>query len=277
MTGVRQRPLRVGLRFIRLGGAFGVAALDYFFRVWLRGRSGSGSERTAWMRRHSGRILRVLNLEASYAGQPPTEGMLVCNHLSYLDILVLGQRQPLVFVSKADVRKWPVIGLLTACAGTLFLQRESRCDVVRVANAFAPLIEQGAVVAIFPEGTSSDGRQVLPFRSSLLEPAAANGWRVSPAWITYALDEGAVEDEVCYWRDMSFGAHLLNLLSKNKILAFVAYGEAVPRGSDRKELAGELHQRVRALAEQHGHELANHKGAAHATSASSSNRATETH
>ncbi|MBI3414443.1 MAG: 1-acyl-sn-glycerol-3-phosphate acyltransferase [Verrucomicrobia bacterium] len=253
MSGLRRYPFRVGFRCLQLCGALGVAALDYFFLIWVRNRSALLHERTAWLGRSSARILRGLNVTVTYAGEPPAEGMLVCNHLSYLDIMVLGQRQPVVFVSKADVRQWPIIGPLTACAGTLFLRREQRSDVARVAEAFVPLIAQGAVVAIFPEGTSSDGRQVLPFRSSLLEPAAANGWRVSPARISYVIEDGSVEEEVCYWGDMTFGPHLLNLFSKKRIRAFVAYGEALaPVGVGRKELAGELHRRVCALASEHG-------------------------
>ena len=163
--------------------------------------------------------------------------------------------QPLVFVSKAEVRRWPVLGWLTACAGTLFLKREAKADILRVSESFASLIEAGVVVTIFPEGTSTDSRQVLPFRPSLLEPAAANGWRVSPAWIAYRLEDGSVGEEVCYWGDMTFAPHLLNLLSKKEIRAFVAYGEPVARGMDRKALALTLHGNVCALAQRHRHHV----------------------
>jgi len=105
-------------------------------------------------------------------------------------------------------------------------------------------------VVLFPEGTSSDGTQVLPFRSSLLEPAARYGWPVSAAWIGYSFQEGSVEREVCYWGDMSFFPHLLNLLCKRGIQAHVVYRPQLAAGLDRKQMAKALHleiSRIRTL------------------------------
>jgi 1-acyl-sn-glycerol-3-phosphate acyltransferase len=111
----------------------------------------------------------------------------------------------------------------------------------------AALMRTGFVVVVFPEGTSSDGQQVLPFFSSLLEPAVAGGGPVTPAFIRYELSDGSVADEVCYWGDMTFGPHFLNLLTKREIRAQVRYGDARPPGQNRKQLARELQQAVRHL------------------------------
>lgn len=85
---------------------------------------------------------------------------------------------------------------------------------------------------LFLEGTTSNGHQVLPFRSSLLSPAVENGWPVTPACIGYLLEDGSMEDDVCFWGDVTFMPHLLNLLSRKKIRAVVIYGQPLPPGSD---------------------------------------------
>ncbi|MDB6022473.1 MAG: hypothetical protein JWQ04_2330 [Pedosphaera sp.] len=189
-------------------------------------------------------FLRILHCRVTAQGSPPANGILVSNHLSYVDVLVFGSLQPLVLVSKSEVRSWPVLGPLTRCAGTLYIRRQSRTDVGRLADDLVSVVKAGVVVAIFPEGTSSDGSGVLPFRSSLLGPAAENGWPVTPAWVRYELPGGSVADEVCYWRDMTFFPHLLNLLSKDGFQAFVRFGAPPERKMDRKEMARELQARV---------------------------------
>lgn len=174
-------------------------------------------------------------------------GMVVCNHLGYLDIPVLAATTPMVFVSKAEVAGWPFLGTLARCGGTLFLRREQRGHVAEIALAVGPIIEAGTVVTIFPEGTSSGGESVLPFRSSLLEPAAAGDWPVTPAWISYEVADGKVADEIAYWRDMTFAPHFLNLLSKRRVVGRVRYGTAIRGIRDRKELTRRLQEAVGRL------------------------------
>ena len=247
MSGIQRHPVRVGRKVLGVAGILSFTALIFILRLRLTGKARSIEARAVWLQQCCRRLLRFLNVRVRYTGEPPDHGLLVSNHVSYLDILVLGQRRPMVFVSKSEVRAWPFLGWLTACAGTLFIKRASKGDVLRIAEEFSPLIEQGSVIGLFPEGTSSDGRQVLPFRSSLLEPAVAKGWPVSAAWIGYSLQDGSVPDEVCYWGDMGFGSHLLNLLSKERIDAWVAYGSPVEPGMNRKQMARALHARVCAL------------------------------
>lgn len=246
-----KKKIRVGIRLARVLTLFSFAYLDFVFRIWLTGRASSIRCRANWLQSWSNRFLRILNAKVTFSGTPPPRGILVSNHLSYIDILVLGSLQPLVLVSKSEVRSWPVIGVLTRCAGTLYVRRESRTDVGRLNREIADVANRGVIVALFPEGTSSNGSTVLPFRSSLLGPAEQNGWPVTPAWIHYTLRDGSVADEICYWRDMTFFPHLLNLLSKESFEASVSFGEPVAGGLDRKEMACELHTRVCALKERH--------------------------
>ena len=249
---MKQHPLRVGARLASFCAVAAAALLDYLFNVWLLGRSRSVGTRARWSQRWGAQFLRVLHVRVTAQGAPPTGGLIVCNHLSYLDIPVLAAQHPLVFVSKSEVRNWPIIGWLTRCAGTLFINREQKSDVARLAAEFAPVVAQGVAVVLFPEGTSSDGAAVLPFRSSLLAPASDQGWAVTPAWIGYTLTDGSVGDEVCYWRDMTFASHFLNLLSKGEIQACIAFGLPIAAGPDRKELARQLHAQVCELRERYG-------------------------
>lgn len=244
-----KKKLRAAIRLIRVLGLFTSAYLDYLLRIKLRGRAGSLHERAHWLQFWARGLLRIFNARVSFKGTPPRRGILVSNHLSYVDVLVLGSIQPLVLVSKSEVRSWPVIGPLTRCAGTLYVRRQSRSDVGRLNQEIAGVVNAGVVVALFPEGTSSDGSGVLPFRSSLLGPAEEGDVPVTPAWIGYTLEEGSVADEICYWRDMTFFSHMLNLLAKESFEAFVHFGEPVEGGMDRKEMALELHARVCELKE----------------------------
>jgi len=241
---VKKNWFRVGWRLGVFVSAMVVALFDFWLRVWLRGRAGSLAARTVWMQRWAGNFLTCLHVHVTHEGEPPAAGLLVANHLSYLDIPVLGVCRQMVFVSKAEVRSWPLLGPLTRYAGTLYIQRERRTEVGRLGGEITSVAQSGGVVALFPEGTSSDGREVLPFHASLLAPAAGNGWPVTPAWIHYTLADGAVSQEVCYWGDMTFGPHLLNLLSKKSIRGHVCFGPPVTEKLDRKELARRLHAEV---------------------------------
>ncbi|MFM2295975.1 MAG: hypothetical protein RLZZ350_2388 [Verrucomicrobiota bacterium] len=246
-TSCGVKTFRLAWRFIFFVATLVFVALEFALRVWLAGKRHNARVRCEWMSRSARRLMRCVNLRVEYFGEPPRAGLLVSNHLTYLDILVFGARQPAVFVSKADVRSWPALGYLAKLAGTLFVRRERRADVSPLTAQMSELVQSGVVVIVFPEGTSSDGQKVLPFFSSLLEPAVAGNCAVTPAFIRYDCADGVVADEVCYWRDMSFGPHFLNLLTKRELRATVRFGQPQSAGDDRKKLSRDLHQAVSAL------------------------------
>lgn len=224
--------------------------------AWALRRHGKGADPRGcaqWMQKWSQRHLRAIGMEAEHVGRVPEEGLIVSNHLGYTDIPVIAATRPMVFVSKADVANWPVLGSLARCGGTLFLKREQRGHVAEIAAAFRKIVETGTVIAVFPEGTSSGGGQVLPFRTSLFEPAVANGWPVTPAWVGYRLEagDGTVSEDVAYWGDMTFATHLLGLLAKKRIVGRVHFGEPLRGITDRKEMARRLHAEVCALRARH--------------------------
>jgi len=200
-----------------------------------------------WLQETAEGCRRILALEPRTFGPLPTRGLLVANHLSYLDIILLAALRPCVFVSKSDVRSWPIFGQCAALGSTIFVDRTRRTGVGSVAGQMRAALEDGLLIVLFPEGTSSGGNRVLPFRSALLEPALDLGCPVTAAAIGYSLKEGSVSDEICYWRDMTLLPHLLNVWSKPAIQASLRCGVPRPRGGDRKSLAIELHDEVAAL------------------------------
>ena len=208
-----KRSLRIVARSLWLAGELVLALIKFVALIAAHAGTPDRTTRARWLQNVCRRALRVFHLELRVAGTIPSNGLLVCNHLSYLDIIVLGATAPCVFVSKREVRRWPVFGWFASLAGTLFLRRDKRSDVARLTREMRRLLDTGALVVLFPEGTTSDGRDVLPFKSSLLEPATRQPHGLSAGFIEYALADGSVADEVCYWRDMTLAPHLLNLLA----------------------------------------------------------------
>ena len=198
--------------------------------------------RTAWLRRWSRFACRVVGIRVTTRGSMPRSGLLVCNHLSYLDVIVLSSIRPCVFVAKRDVATWPLFGWLARVAGSIFVDRERRLASADVVDLEA--VADGSLVVLFPEGTSSDGSTVLPFKSALLESAVQLRCPVAAAAIEYAIDDGSVADEVCYWGDMTLAPHLLNLFFKRKIRATCLFSVPRIRSGDRKEIAHELREEI---------------------------------
>jgi 1-acyl-sn-glycerol-3-phosphate acyltransferase len=251
MSGVWRHPLRFVLRFAEFLAFLVRASVHFLWTVQRRGRAGSRRGRAEWLQRWARNGLAIFRCHVEVKGTLPAGGIVASNHLSYVDILVLGSLQPCVFVSKADVRRWPVFGWLAQAGGTLFIRREKRSDVAEVSRQLAPVLAESLPLVMFLEGTSTGGDHVLPFRPSLLEPVVAGGWAAVPVWIGYSLEDGSVRDEVAYWRDMTLLPHLMNLLTKRRLTAHVAFGEPIT-ATDRKELARRLQQRVCELAAQFG-------------------------
>ena len=206
-------------------------------------------ERSSWLQWCSRRTLRVFSVEFESHGPLPPAGLLVCNHLTYLDILVLVALTPAVFVSKAEVQNWPVFGWFAKRSGTLFVDRTRRSDVTRMNTEIDRTLAGGNVLVLFPEGTSWNSREILPFKSSLLEPIVGSKHPLSVGRITYALDDGSVEQDVCYWGEMTFLTHFLNLMTKRHIRARVTFAPIAQPAADRKELARQLHAEVVRLGE----------------------------
>lgn len=147
-------------------------------------------------------MLRILGVSVRLGGPALPAGgplLIVANHVSWLDILVVHAFCPQArFVSKAAVRHWPVIGRLTEAAGTLFIERESKRDALRVVHHMAGALREGDTLAVFPEGTTSDGQAVLPFHANLLQAAIATAAPVQPLVLRYADAQGSPSRAAAY-------------------------------------------------------------------------------
>jgi 1-acyl-sn-glycerol-3-phosphate acyltransferase len=227
----------------------GVILVDYIFTTACAPEKNRRTARAAWLHRACRRHIKIYSCTVSFTGPVPKSGLLVANHLSYLDILVLASITPAVFVSKSEVRQWPLFGWLASLGGTVFIQRERRTHVGPVNREIAATMADGALVVVFPEGTSTNGDAVLPFRSPLLEPVMAGSHPIATAFLHYELDGGDARNEVCYWGDHTFFPHAMNLLGKRRVRATVCFGTFQRTTDDRKELALQLRQAVLELKE----------------------------
>lgn len=199
------------------------------------------------------RLLQVLGIRLRVQGTPVAVGpaLLVSNHISWLDIVVLHASRHCRFVSKSEVRHWPLIGALAAAAGTLFIERASRRDAMRVVHDMSDSLRRGDVLAVFPEGTTGDGLQVLPFHANLLQAAVSAAAPVQPVALKFVTAAtGARSLAPCYVGDDTLVGSLWRTLTSEPIVAVVHYGELQHAGGrDRRSWAAELHQQVSRLAD----------------------------
>jgi lyso-ornithine lipid O-acyltransferase len=204
----------------------------------------SAHDRAIWQQRQAVAMLDAMEVEVEVRGIWPHEGLLVGNHLGYLDILVIASQLPCVFVSKSEVRSWPFIGNLLGAAGTILADRDRRHSAHQTMNEIRGVLEQGLPVVVFPEGTSSDGSRVLPFRSSLLEATSGSTWAAHPMAISYRGSGGDPGRDICYWGDATFLPHLTKLARIDPLKATLAIGQREIRGLPRKETATILRDEV---------------------------------
>jgi 1-acyl-sn-glycerol-3-phosphate acyltransferase len=240
---------RSTLRSFGFALALAFSAADYFREACFFRGGDPLLRRARWLHRWCRVFAKVIGLRVQSRGRAPARGMIVSNHLSYLDIVAYSALAPCVFVAKKEVAAWPVFGWFAQMAGTIFVDRRRRLEVGAANCAIESALRAGAVVVLFAEGTSSGGQAVLPFRSALLDAVRHADDRILPAAISYELEDGSVPDEVCYWGEMTLLPHLLNLFAKRRVRGHVAFGaaEKEPFPASRKDAARHLHGAVAAL------------------------------
>jgi 1-acyl-sn-glycerol-3-phosphate acyltransferase len=194
----------------------------------------------AWVYHNWARgVARITGMCVSVEGRAPSRPfLLVSNHLSYVDIVLLAGQLDCIFVAKRDVRSWPVLGLMIESMDTIFVDRDNRKDLVRVNAEIDSALSAGNGVVLFAEGTSTRGDRVLPLKPSLLDLAAQRNFPVSHATITYSAPQ------VCWYGDMTFPGHFFDLLKLPHFAANLVFGDEPVRETDRKRLAHRLHQRI---------------------------------
>lgn len=196
------------------------------------------------------RVLACLNVQVSVAGQPAEAPCLVvCNHISWLDIMVLGSAVPVAFLSKAEVAQWPVISRLSRAGGTLFIKRGGEDAARRSIEGIRKAFKRQQSVAVFPEGTTGKGHTVLPFHPRLFAAAIESGAHVQPVALRYPHPEG-VHPEVPYVDQQTLVASILGILGCSTIQAEVHVGPAIdPGGLDRRHLADRAREFVVGIVE----------------------------
>ena len=219
----------------------GMAVMTRFPHLEEAGRH----QRIQWW---SAGILRHLGITLQVSGVAPRPSgtLLVANHISFLDIMSLHAAVPHArFVSKADVLKWPLLGWLIRNAGTLFIERERKRDAVRVVHAMAEALRAGDTVAVFPEGTTGAGPQVLPFHGNLLQAAIATGTPVQPAVLRYADAAQPFSTAVEFLGETTLLQSLWRIASARGLCVHVRL--LPPQGSehaDRRALADHLRDQI---------------------------------
>ena len=193
-------------------------------------------------------FLALWGLHLRVLGQPVVNGpvLMVANHISWLDILVIHAARHCRFVSKSDIREWPLVGMLATGAGTLYIERTSRKDALRMVNDIANAMQEGDVVAIFPEGTTSDGRDLLPFHANLIQAAIQAQAPVQPMSLQFIDNQSReITFAPCYIGDDTLIGSMWRTLKAPGITAVVHFGDLQhANGRDRRTWAHDLREEV---------------------------------
>lgn len=206
-----------------------------------------GSERRGAIRRWwSARLLRILDVRLRQSGAlPPSGCMVVANHVSWLDVFVLATLRPARFVCKSDVRDWPLIGWLVASNEALFLERGSRSAAAKLNRTIVAVLMAGDTVAVFPEGTSTDGSAVLPFHGAMLQGAADAASAVVPVALRYVDASGSRCRSVAYCGDISFWESMQSIAAaRNLTVELDVLTPIASPSMDRRELARQAHESI---------------------------------
>jgi len=230
--------LRAGFR---IAGAIGIAMLFLPFQV-ISVACGSRLAQRIPVLIHRN-LLRIIGVRVITRGQAPGKvpALVVSNHVSWLDILVIGSLQPLSFIAKAEVAQWPALGRLAKLHGTIFIDRQRRTATVEVNDIISRRLADGEAIVLFPEGTTGDGNRMLPFRSSLIGAAQAaltrentggNQIELRPLAVSYIRRNGLPvtrreRPEIAWYGDMELAPHLWALLREGPLDVAVQWGEPI--------------------------------------------------
>ena len=172
--------------------------------------------------------------------------MVVGNHISWIDIYVIDAWRPTPFVSKAEIAKWPVVGFLAKTIGTVFIQREKRSDAKKIMHQLADILQAGGLIAVFPEGTTTDGLAVQPFHTNLFQAAVYAGAPVQPICLMYEDAQGRQSLAPAYIGETTLLGSLDMILSAAPLTAHLYIGAPLPAQTDRRQLAQDTQRAVEA-------------------------------
>jgi 1-acyl-sn-glycerol-3-phosphate acyltransferase len=204
--------------------------------------------RRARIRSWSRRLLHLMSIDIRMTGTLGHPNVIVvANHVSWLDIFALHAAGPVRFIAKSEIARWPVLGRLVAGVGTLFIERARRHDTHRVNQEVAKALAAGDIVAVFPEGTTTDGSTLLPFKGSLLQPIVDATGAVQPVAIRYRTPDGQPSTATAYGEGVTFVASFWRVCGETRLVVdMVAGTPLLATGKHRRELAREAEQTIRS-------------------------------
>ena len=207
------------------------------------------SERDVIIERWCREVLDVLSIRLNLRGETPpgrvSSVLFVANHVSWMDILVINACRRVRFVAKAEVRQWPLVGWMAARTGTLFLKRTSPHELARVTKSVATFLRRGDCIALFPEGTTTDGTSVQAFRSGLFESAIAAEALIWPVGISYCRFDGSLDADIAFVGSQSFVSSIVNVLTRPATRAQLSFAAPVESSAgDRRKLTAWCQQAI---------------------------------
>ena len=240
----------MSLRRFRRAVALVITLGLIILRFWLLRLRGplTLERRAVWLQQAARMVLASMGVQYKVEGRPPAHGLVVSNHLSYVDVLVLSAAMPCFFVAKVEIGGWPYFGKAARTGGTIFVDRSSVASNMTVADQITERLKLTIPVPVllFPEGTSTDGSSVLRFHSRLIDPATSIGAPITTACIRYVIEDGTPEVELCWYGDETFAPHLWKVLGVAGFHAEVQFGE--PRVyPDRRTAADATHDEIEAI------------------------------
>ena len=228
-----------------------IHVLRGWWLVWRQIGSWTEEQQAQVVQGWSQQLLGIMGITVQVHGQPPAAGpvLLVSNHISWLDIPAIHAARNCRFVAKADIRHWPLVSMLATGCGTLFIERTSRRDAMRVVHQMADALRQGDVLAVFPEGTTGDGRTMLPFHANLLQAALVTNTPAQPVALKFVdTATGQPTYAPSFVGDETLLGSVWRTLSAPPITAIVRFGDSQRSGGrDRREWAAALKDEVEGL------------------------------
>jgi 1-acyl-sn-glycerol-3-phosphate acyltransferase len=224
--------------------------------VALRFPRASAERRHALNRAWSLKMLELCGMKLvvhNDAARLDAGALVVCNHVSWIDIYVINAWRPTPFVAKAEIRQWPLIGWFAQNLDTVFVEREKRSDARRIMQELAARLRRGELMCVFPEGTTSDGRALRPFHTNMFQAAVEAGKPVQPLCIVYEDASGRQSLAPAYIDDVSLKDSLNAMLKAGPLTAHIFVGEPIAPEGDRRKLAARAEAAVgQALAQLRG-------------------------
>ena len=234
--------VRSCVRSVKLAGYFARFGLELLLT-----RPKTRQARAEWLHRFCSTALRGMGVKVAVTGTFPQRGAVIANHLSYVDIIVFAALRPCVFCAKAEMERWPLIGWMTTMSGTVYVHRGHGGSALKARSGMQAAADAGLPVVFFPEGTTSNGKQMLPFHSGLLAQAMGVREPVTAAYLRYGLSEEneagvTVDNDVCFWGETPMLPHIFRFLGLRGVEAHVSFADEPIRFSSEP-----LHRKLAAL------------------------------